>query len=61
VPADAAGGHNVAYSDHKIYIDESGDHGLKTIDPEYPVFVLACCIFRKSHYIGNVVPLVQHT
>lgn len=59
MPADAAGGHNVAYSDHIIYIDESGDHGLKTIDPEYPVFVLPCCIFRKSHYIGNVVPLVQ--
>ena len=29
------------YSDYIVYVDESGDHGLKTIDENYPVFVLA--------------------
>lgn len=47
------------YSDYIVYVDESGDHGLKSIDPMYPVFVLACCIFSKSGYVGQVVPLVQ--
>jgi hypothetical protein len=26
-------------SDFIIYVDESGDHSLESIDPEYPVFV----------------------
>lgn len=42
-----------------IYADESGDHGLQCVDPDYPVFVLAFCIFQVSHYIQTVVPSVQ--
>jgi len=36
------------FSDYIIYVDESGDHGLERIDPEFPIFVLAFCIIRKS-------------
>jgi hypothetical protein len=43
-------------SDYIVYVDESGDHSLVSIDPEYPVFVLAFCIFHKRHYAEAVVP-----
>ncbi|SMM98719.1 FIG00696983: hypothetical protein [uncultured Candidatus Thioglobus sp.] len=42
------------YSDYIVYVDESGDHGLKNIDSQYPVFVLAFCIFKKSDYLKTV-------
>ncbi len=42
-----------------VYVDESGDHSLQSIDKNYPVFVLAFCIFYKSHYLNAVVPKVQ--
>jgi len=44
------------FSDYIIYADESGDHGMRAVDPGYPVFVLACCLFRKNAYINRVVP-----
>ena len=47
------------FSDHIVYVDESGDHGLKTIDPNYPVFVLVFCIFKKDDYINTAMPLLQ--
>ncbi len=47
------------YSDYIVYVDESGDHGLKSIDPTYPVFVLAFCIFRKEDYAMVVTPKIQ--
>jgi len=47
------------FSDHIVYADESGDHGLVSIDPEYPVFVLCFCVFRISDYVAEVVPRVQ--
>ncbi|MFT5226556.1 MAG: hypothetical protein ACI8XX_002318 [Polaribacter sp.] len=47
------------FSDYIVYVDESGDHGLKTIDPNYPVFVLVFCIFHKSHFIEKIVPAIQ--
>ena len=28
-----------------VFADESGDHGLTRINPNYPIFVLSCCIF----------------
>lgn len=48
-----------AFSDYLVFVDESGDHGLDTIDAGYPVFVLAFCIFRKSDYTGHLVPALQ--
>ena len=34
--------------DSIAYVDESGDHGLKNIDPQHPVFTLAFCIVEKT-------------
>lgn len=42
------------FSDYIIFADESGDHGLTSINPENPVFVLAFCIFKKADYISIV-------
>jgi len=47
------------YSDYIIYVDESGDHSLESIDEAYPVFVLACCIVNKADYAGHIVPEFQ--
>lgn len=42
-----------------VYVDESGDHSLKTIDEDYPVFVLAFCVFYQENYVNNVVSAVE--
>lgn len=47
-----------SFSDHVVYADESGDHGLLSIDPQYPVFVLAFCVFRKDVYATRAAPRV---
>jgi hypothetical protein len=47
------------YSDLVVYVDESGDHSLESVDPQYPVFVLAFCVFYKKHYAHTVVPSVE--
>ncbi|MDE0512370.1 MAG: DUF3800 domain-containing protein [Gammaproteobacteria bacterium] len=49
----------MSHSDYIIYVDESGDHSLDGVNPDYPVFVLDFCIFRKEHYVNRVVPNVQ--
>mgnify|MGYP002713091324 CR=1 FL=1 len=43
------------YSDYIIYVDESGDHSLEFVDKEYPIFVLAFCIFNKQSYTQSAV------
>jgi len=47
------------FSDYIVYVDESGDHGMVNLDPNYPVFVLAFCIFHKDHYCDAVVPALK--
>lgn len=47
------------HSDFIIYVDESGDHSLESIDPQYPIFVLSFCIFRKSEYAQQVTPAIR--
>ncbi|MGQ0582503.1 MAG: DUF3800 domain-containing protein [Reyranella sp.] len=47
------------FSDYVVYVDESGDHSLTSIDQTYPVFVLAFCVFRKADYIQSIVPAIQ--
>ena len=47
------------FSDYVVYVDESGDHSLASIDADYPVFVLALCIFHKRHYAEKIVPAVE--
>lgn len=46
------------FSDYVVYVDESGDHSLASIDAGYPVFVLALCVFHKRHYVEKVIPAV---
>ncbi len=43
-----------SFDHYIVYVDESGDHGLKSVDPNYPVFVLAFCLFRKDEYARQV-------
>lgn len=47
------------FGEYLIFADESGDHGLATIDPEFPVFTLAFCLIRKTDYISKIVPAIQ--
>lgn len=47
------------HSDFIVYVDESGDHGLQSIDPQYPVFGLAFCIFHKESYRTVASPALQ--
>jgi hypothetical protein len=48
-----------SFSDYIVFVDESGDHGMTTIDPGYPIFVLACCLISKQDYMQKVVPAIQ--
>ena len=42
-----------------VYVDESGDHGLDSINSHYSVFVLAYCIFEKESYRLESTPALQ--
>ena len=46
------------FDDYIVFVDESGDHGLTSIDPNYPIFVLTFCLFRKSDYAESIIPAV---
>ncbi|QFU17983.1 DUF3800 domain-containing protein [Microvirga thermotolerans] len=48
-----------SFSDYVIYVDESGDHDLNSVHDDFPLFVLAFCIFRKSQYVHEIVPAIQ--
>ena len=47
------------YSKYVVYVDKSGDHSMGKIDPQYPLFVLAFCVFHKRHYSENVVSALE--
>lgn len=47
------------HSDYIVYVDESGDHSLTSINPEYPLFVLSFCILRKDVYIELVTTAIR--
>jgi uncharacterized protein YrzB (UPF0473 family) len=47
------------FSKYVIYVDESGDHSLQSVDESYPLFVLALCVFHKRHYSERIVPAVE--
>ncbi len=47
------------FSKYVVYVDESGDHNLKNIDENYPLFVLAFCVFHKIHYSEKVVAALE--
>ena len=46
------------FDDYIVFVDESGDHGLASIDPNYPMFVLAFCLFEKKTYAEEIAPAV---
>lgn len=47
------------FSDFIVYADESGDHGMAKIDPQFPMFALTFCVMRKDDYIKKIVPAIQ--
>ncbi|WP_299267525.1 DUF3800 domain-containing protein [uncultured Psychrosphaera sp.] len=47
------------FSKYIVYVDESGDHSLQSIDENYPIFVLAFCVFHKRHYSEVVVTALE--
>lgn len=47
------------FSNFVVYVDESGNHGMENLDPNYPLFVLAFCVFYKRHYCERVVPALH--
>jgi hypothetical protein len=53
------GGIAIDAGDYIIYVDESGDHSLGSVDPNFPVFVLAFCIFKIEDYVSAAVPSMQ--
>lgn len=42
-----------------LFLDESGDHSMKKIDPQYPVFCLAGCIFEEGYYSTKANSLID--
>ena len=54
----AASSRMTDFSNYVVYVDESGDHSLVSVDAAYPVFVLAFCVFKKSDYAQMVLPAV---
>ena len=47
------------FADFIVYADESGDHGMVNIDPQYPMFALTFCVMRKDAYTAEIVPAMQ--
>lgn len=47
------------FSKYIVYVDESGDHSLQSIDDNYPIFVLAFCVFHKRHYSEVIVSALE--
>jgi len=50
----------MAFSDYLIFVDESGSPSMGgNIDPQYPLFVLAFLLVKKSDYANVVCPAVS--
>lgn len=41
-----------------VYLDETGDHSLEHIHPQFPIFALAFVICRPESYAERIVPSV---
>jgi hypothetical protein len=39
-----------------LFLDESGDHNLSVIDPQYPLFVLGGCIVESEYHEHMMTP-----
>lgn len=49
----------VEHSDYLVFVDESGDHHLTRIDPQFPVFGLLFAILHKDDYVEKVCPTLS--
>lgn len=47
------------FADYVVFVDESGDHSLTSIDADFPVFALAFCVMAKTDYITQTAPQMQ--
>lgn len=47
------------FSDYIVFVDESGDHSLVSINPDWPLFVLSFCIFPVQAYVETVTPAIR--
>ena len=47
-------------SEYLVFVDESGSPSMGNVDPQYPLFVLAFFIVKKSDYVAHITPAVQH-
>jgi hypothetical protein len=47
------------FSDHIVFVDETGDHGLASINHDFPLFGLVFCVFKKADYIQSVTPTLR--
>lgn len=47
------------FSDYIVFVDESGDHSLASINADYPVFVLVFCIVPCAAYVDQITPAVR--
>ena len=47
-------------SEYLVFVDESGSPTMGNVDPQYPLFVLAFFIVKKSDYVAHITPAVQH-
>jgi len=47
------------HSDYIVFVDESGDHSLESVNPDYPIFVLAFCILPIAAYVDQITPAVR--
>jgi hypothetical protein len=50
---------NLQHGEYIVYVDESGDHSLESINPDYPLFVLSFCLFRKEAYVDQVTTAIR--
>src|SRR3989344_5042072 len=37
---------------YHFFLDETGDHGLSFIDENFPIFLLAGCLFSQEQYLS---------
>lgn len=44
------------FGKYLVFADESGDHVLDVRNEQFPIFVLAFCVFEKDHYCNMVLP-----
>lgn len=47
------------FSDSIVFVDETGDHGMTSINRDFPLFGLSFCVFSKQDYIAQVTPALR--